>query len=121
MVGEADAAFAREVWRVTEGNPFFVDEILRLHAAEAPLRADPADPAAFRVPAGVRETIRRPLEPLPQGADAVLSLAAVAGREFTLELLAKCSALPTDRLAAALEAALDAELVRLVPGATERY
>ena len=121
MVGDADATFAREVWRVTEGNPFFVDEILRLHAAEAPLRLDPADAAGFRVPAGVRETIRRRLEPLPQGADAVLSLAAVAGREFTLELLAKCSALPTDRLAAALEAALDAELVRLVPAATERY
>lgn len=118
----AGRAFARRVHRATEGNPFFVDEIARLHAAEAPLRTQGSDAArAFRVPAGVREAIRRRLEPLPQGADEVLAIAAVSGREFGLAELAHLSALPTERLASTLEAALEAEVVSELPGAGERY
>src|SRR5205823_13513888 len=55
----ASAALVRAVHRETEGNPFFVDEIVHLLAAEEALeRQDATVARKLPVPHGVREAIR---------------------------------------------------------------
>src|SRR2546427_9215728 len=72
----------------TEGNPFFVDEIVRLLVADGALeRRGEATPPRLPVPQGVREAIRRRLAPLPPPCRDALTLASVVGREFEVVCL----------------------------------
>ena len=88
------------------GNPFFVIELARL------LRAEGEDAlAAGTVPAGVRDVIRRRLARLPEETRHVLTVAAVAGRDFDLELVTDICGLSDDRALDHLELALVSQLV----------
>src|SRR5437016_2078313 len=80
----ASAALVRAVHRETEGNPFFVDEIVHLLVGGAPERWDATVARRLPVPQGVREAIRRRLAPLPAPCKDALTLASVVGREFGL-------------------------------------
>src|SRR5947207_2060356 len=61
----ASAALVRAVHRETEGNPFFVDEIVHLLVGGAPERWDATVARRLPVPQGVREASRRRPAPLP--------------------------------------------------------
>ncbi len=95
----------RAIHQATEGNPFFVDEVVRLLRAEGRLD-DAAQVATVRIPDGVRETIRHRLEPLPQATRDLLSTAAVIGREFRLDTLQRVSGWDAATLDGALGAAV---------------
>ncbi len=68
--------------RETGGNPFYIEEVLR-HLQTAPLAAHGALP----IPEGVKDVIGRRLSRLAPGTEHALAVAAVAGREFDLDLL----------------------------------
>ena len=105
--------------RETDGNPFFVSEVLR-HLAETgaiyqdrhrPLgRRRP--PRAMALPASVRAVIGARVGRLGPDAERVLSLAAVIGRDFDLDVLARASDAAEDDLLDILDAATAAALVR---------
>ena len=95
----------RAIHQATEGNPFFVDEVVRLLSAEGRLD-DAAHVAAVRIPDGVRETIRHRLEPLPESTRELLCTAAVIGREFRLDTLQRVSGCDPVELDSALSAAV---------------
>ena len=95
----------RAIHQATEGNPFFVDEVVRLLSAEGRLD-DASHVAAVRIPDGVRETIRHRLEPLPESTRELLCTAAVIGREFRLDTLQRVSGCDPTELDAALSAAV---------------
>ncbi len=101
--GDAEAVHER-----TEGNPFFVEELIR---------AEPGDV----VPRGVDDLIRRRLEQLNQDAARTLAAAAVTGREFTSSLLANALGRDEDELIGDLEAAVAAHAVREVSGMPGRF
>ncbi len=102
----------------TEGNPFFAREVLALLLAEGRLD-DP--PHALPLPDGVRETIRRRLEPLGEHQFATLELAAIIGRTFNLVTLERASPLERDSVLEALDAAAALGLVEPVPGSLGEY
>ncbi|MEA2195468.1 MAG: hypothetical protein QOG42_1902 [Solirubrobacteraceae bacterium] len=106
------------VHAVTEGNPFFAREVLALLLAEGRLD-DP--PEQLPLPEGVRETIRRRLEPLDAHQLATLELAAVVGRTFNLATLEAASPLDRDVVLDALDAATTLGLVAPVPGSLGEY
>jgi hypothetical protein len=114
----APPSLADAVHVVTEGNPFFAQEILALLLAEGRLD-DPPD--ELPLPDGVRETIRRRLEPLPPDALETLGLAAVIGRTFSLPTLERASPLDRDGVIEALDAAADLGLVVPVPSTLGSY
>jgi hypothetical protein len=114
----APRSLAEAVHTVTEGNPLFAREILALLLAEGRLD-DPPD--ELPLPDGVRETIRRRLEPLPAEALETLGLAAVIGRSFGLPALEQASALDRDSVLAALDAAADLGLVVARAGTLGQY
>jgi len=109
----AAPGLATAVHAVTEGNPFFAREILALLLAEGRLH-DP--PGELPLPDGVRETIRRRLEPLDGPACETLELAAIIGRTFNLAALERASPLDRDCVLAALDEAAALGLVVAVPG-----
>jgi DNA-binding SARP family transcriptional activator len=97
----ADPAFVADLHDRTEGNPFFVEEVLRSAGADG-------------VPQGVREAVNRRLARLDADVVELLSVAAVAGRAFDLDLLARLHAgadAGHDALVARLEAAVAAQAI----------
>jgi predicted ATPase len=77
-----DEDLVSRVYAATNGNPLFVDGVVRLLLAQGETGVRRAGEATFRVPGGVREAIRLRLEGLSRQAKSVLSVASVLGSEF---------------------------------------
>lgn len=109
---------AARIHRSTEGNPFFVDEVLRLVLA-APL----GDDAELPLPHGVRDAVRERLRPLSSPCRTALTGAAVVGREFDLILLEAVAGTTVNRadLIDNLGEAERAGVVVRLPDAVGRY
>src|SRR6185436_8673830 len=72
----------------TEGNPFFVSETIRLLITEAILEKPEAlAELQINIPPRVRDVVRRRLEQLSDHCNKTLTMAAVYGREFSLEVI----------------------------------
>src|SRR5262245_18571018 len=116
------AALTSAITERTEGNPFFVGEMVRLLVAEGgagSLAIDRAAPPA--VPQGVHEVVGQHLERLSAGCRDLLRQAAVVGREFGLDVLEPVSGFDRDRVLEALEEAIMEQLVVEVPGTLGRF
>ena len=108
----------------TEGNPFFLGELVRLLESERDLRpaAGAAAPAVLReVPAGIRDVILRRVAHLPPAATRLLTVAAVIGREFDLDVLAKVGETAEDEALDVVEAALATRIVVESADSVGRY
>src|SRR5205814_5741341 len=118
----AAPALVQAVHRETEGNPFFVDEVVHLLVAEGALDRRDATVARRRpVPQGVRAAIRRPLAPLPAPCRDALTFASVVGREFGLGALQRACGLAADALLEVLRPALGREILVPDPRTAGRY
>ncbi len=101
----------------TEGNPFFVEEVVRHLAEEGKLFDDQGNWKAslvvgeLEVPEGVRLVIGRRLERLGEDAKRVLGSAAVIGRVFRFDLLEAASEDTADAVLDAIDAAQAAHIV----------
>ena len=73
------------IFEETEGNPFFLTEVVNLMAQEGTLAATRVSDIA--IPEGVREALGRRLDRLSEDANELLQFAAVAGREFAYDTL----------------------------------
>ena len=116
------ATMTRALHRATGGNPFFLDEVLRVLAAEGRLDADDTPAAeAFRIPERVQAAVQRRLALLSAPARAMLEVAAVLGSEFDVGALAAAAECSVDATLATLDEALRAEIVRRGAGVPGRY
>jgi hypothetical protein len=104
---------AATVHRRTEGNPFFVTELLRLD--------DPAGLAGRPVPAGVRDVVRRRVARLPPATRALLDTAALMGRDVDLHLVGGLCGLEGDACLKAAEAAVVDGLLTVVADKARTY
>jgi AAA ATPase-like protein len=111
---EPSAALVRAVHDVTEGNPFFSEEVVRLLVAEGLVDAPPG--GRLPLPDGVRDAIRRRLYPLAPETVAALEAASVIGRAFRVEGLARVLGIGRAELLGRLEQALAARLLVEVDG-----
>jgi hypothetical protein len=100
---EVGPEVAAELARRTDGNPFYLTELVRFLVSEGAL-ADPGAPAWNRVPGGVLDVVRQRARLLEPGAAEVVTTAAVVGRSFDTETLEVATRDP-DGVADALEAA----------------
>jgi len=110
--------FAELVHRQTEGNPLFVQEMLRYLVEEGlvseqggSLRRVGDDSLVGRIPEGLRDVIGKRLSRLADKTNQVLSIAAVIGREFRLDVLQRVAGLPEEDVEAALEQAAGVAVV----------
>ncbi len=110
-------ALVEEIFKETEGNPFFVTEVFE-HLVEEGLLFDDAgrwlkdlEVAQVDVPEGVRLVIGRRLERLDPATTKILVVAAVIGLRFDLAVVEEAAGGDSD---AALDAIEEAEAARLV-------
>jgi DNA-binding CsgD family transcriptional regulator/tetratricopeptide (TPR) repeat protein len=107
------SAVADAVYRETEGNPFFVGELVRHLLTEG---RDPTDAEAtvspWGVPEGVREVIGRRLARLSAEANRLLEVAAVLGEGSRPDVIEMVSELGEAVLPDALDEALGAGMLR---------
>jgi len=82
---EPSRELARRVFEETEGNPFFLSEVVNLMAQEGTLTATSVSDIA--IPEGVRQALGRRLDRLSEQTNALLTTLAVAGREFDHALI----------------------------------
>jgi class 3 adenylate cyclase/DNA polymerase III delta prime subunit len=123
---DSDEEFIHAVWEETEGNPFFVAEVVR-HLIETGGLEEregrwvlTAPVEQIGIPEGVRDVVGRRLSRLPEGTDRILRVAAVAGLEFEPTVVALAAGCGDDELFAALEAGAAARLLSEVLGGS-RY
>jgi class 3 adenylate cyclase len=103
----------------TEGNPFFMAEVLRHLVEVGQVRRQGerwvvADPEHLAVPEGVRDVVGRRLSRLSERANTVLGVAAVVGREVQLEVLTNLVDADEDDVVDALDEAVRARLLEEV-------
>ena len=104
-------ALVEVIYRGTEGNPFFVEEVFQhleeegaLHREDGTWRPN-VDIEDLDVPEGVRLVIGRRLERVSPDSQKVLTFGAVVGRGFSLELLEAIGDVTGDALLTALRQA----------------
>lgn len=85
---EPDAAFTAAIWKRSEGNPFFVEELVSVLAEGGELSPDLAAAGAIerlRLPSNVSEVVLARVNTLGARAAETLSAASVIGRTFEFE------------------------------------
>jgi tetratricopeptide (TPR) repeat protein len=97
---------AREVHARTEGNPFFVVELVELLRSE-----DRLSGAGPTLPPSVRDVLDRRLDRLPADTIDLLRLAAVAGRDVDLALLEAAGDMNAEQVITLLEPAVAARVL----------
>lgn len=124
---EQSKALAAALHQETEGNPFFVREVLRhlvetgaLYQRDGRWTSDvPA--TTVGIPEGVRDVIGRRLSRLDDQTNEALAAAAVLGRDFALDDLVAVTGVAPDALVAMLDGAVAAAVVTEVAGAVDRW
>jgi len=116
---DAGVGLAHAVYRETDGNPFFVSEVLRHLSETGAIYQDATGRWTSEesldqmvLPDSVRVVIGARVGRLGQDAERVLSTAAVIGRDFDLDLLGRVTRTTEDELLDILDAATTASLVR---------
>ncbi|MGI8802580.1 MAG: ATP-binding protein [Solirubrobacteraceae bacterium] len=117
-IDAAGLALAREVHRETAGNPFFVGEMLRHLRETGVIARQPDGRWSFRsslaghgLPQSVREVIERRVLRLSEAARRLLTVGAVIGDEFDLQLAARSADLSAARALDLLDEAIAASLL----------
>ncbi|HYH49942.1 MAG TPA: hypothetical protein VEG38_10390, partial [Acidimicrobiia bacterium] len=136
-LGSDDLVLAQVIHEETNGNPFFIAELLRHLAETGAIQGQHghwrARPLAelVGIPEGVRDVVRRRLSGLSENAGRVLAVAAVIGAEFDFAALRVVADAPdgsgparpsggADVLLDGLEETMAAGLVVDVPGPVPR-
>lgn len=95
----------------SEGNPLFVT-LLATQSANRDER---------RLPQGIREVVGRRLDRLSPEASALLRVAGLVGREFSLDVVVAAAESAEETVLGAVEDAIGAGLVTELPGVVDRF
>ncbi len=114
--GLAPPAPLDALYELTEGNPFFVEELLKsLSTAEVMVSApEPWERqpwAELRIPRSIQDTVEPRMERLSAAARQVVILAAVAGRRFDFALLQRITHSEEQELLALMKELIVEQLV----------
>ena len=118
---------AEAVYRQTEGNPLFIQEVIR-YAAESGLIKREGDqwvatggPESLitQIPEGLKDVIGRRSTGLSEECNRVLSVASVIGRDFAVDVLQRVGGITEDELLTALEEAMRVSLIEEMKGGRE--
>jgi DNA-binding CsgD family transcriptional regulator len=112
------------IYELTEGNPFFIEEVLKslitakaFAPARVTLERQPLE--TLHIPRSVQDAVEQRIERLSEAARRVLTLAAVAGRRFDFALLRRITRHREQELLALIKELIAAQLV--VEESDERF
>ena len=117
LLGEnVSGEFAVAVHRETEGNPFFVEEVLKALIERGSVRRESGrwkrcDMDELLIPQSVKEAIGHRLDRVSQECNELLRLGAILGKVFTFDELTAATEQTEDALLDALDEATGAQLI----------
>ena len=117
LLGEnVSGEFANAVHRETEGNPFFIEEVLKALIEKGSVRRESGrwkrcDMDQLLIPQSVKEAIGNRLDRVGQECNDVLRVSAVLGKVFSFEELTAAAEQSEDALLDALDEAVCAQLI----------
>ncbi|MGP8058475.1 MAG: ATP-binding protein [Acidimicrobiales bacterium] len=128
VLDKTGVELAHAVYRETDGNPFFVTEVLRHLSESGAIVQDAAGHwvpgqgfSQLTLPDSVREVVGARVARLGDRAAKILSIAAIIGRDFDIDLLAEVTGSDEDALLDLLDDAEASDLVCELPGTPGRY
>jgi predicted ATPase len=124
--------FARRIQEVTEGNPYFIEQVIQalfqqgtLYIKDGQWSTDFDEGGRYAdmpIPASVRGVVDARLKPLGEASRRALLYAAILGRQFSFDMLRRVLGETEDQLLDVLDQALRARLIREVRvGGEDRY
>ena len=118
------AEFVEAIHTFTDGNPFFIEEVLKSLIAAGDIYQGPSGwtrkpIGELRIPRSVHDAVAQRVQQLSKTARHVLTLAAIAGRRFPFALLAVMTDLNEADLLASLKELIAAQLV--IEEAADRF
>jgi tetratricopeptide (TPR) repeat protein len=120
----APTGLVTELFVLTDGNPLFLEEMIR-QLTDSPGIAtredDSAVPHNLNPPEAIRELVARRVSRLPEDVIYLLQAGAVAGLEFEAGIVAEAADLGPDQRLDALDRAEESRLLRPVGETGERY
>ncbi len=110
----SDGTLVQSVFRISQGNPFFIHELAASLASNAPQTRGSSTglpwmsqtSASIELPTSIRTVVRKKLERLLPDVVQTLSAASVLGDEFEIELLQDITKLDEETLLQQLETSL---------------
>ncbi|MBA3343191.1 MAG: AAA family ATPase [Gemmatimonadaceae bacterium] len=122
---DPDPAFVAAIWKRSEGNPFFVEELLNTFSGESPIEPNAEAAKALdraRLPENVSEAVLARVRALGSRVLETLSAAAVIGRTFEFDDLCAVLGVSEEYLIEVIEQLVAHQLLREEKGAEgERY
>lgn len=113
--------FAGAIFRETEGNPFFIEEVIKALVDQGQIywvndhwERDELEELA--IPQSIKEAIGRRLDRMSSTCVDILHTAAVIGKDFPYPLLEAVASETEDQVLDALEEAISAQLLRPLAG-----
>jgi eukaryotic-like serine/threonine-protein kinase len=126
MFGQDDVApdFARALFQETEGNPFFVEEVVKALIEQGQIYREGGEwqrqgVDELAIPQSIKAAVSRRLDRLSPGCTEVLQTAAALGKTFEFGELAAVATVAEDPLLDALDEAAASQLIRSEGG--ERF
>jgi DNA-binding CsgD family transcriptional regulator len=116
--------FLEALCKLTDGNPFFIEEVLKALIASGDLFYsdgvwDRKPMSELRIPRSVQDAVQRRVEQLTQAARQTLTLAAIAGQHFDFAVLQTVTGHSESELLAQIKEWLAAQLV--VEASADRF
>jgi DNA-binding winged helix-turn-helix (wHTH) protein len=115
-LGEGQSEISRAVFAKSEGNPFFMVELLRPFG-----RSIPPSAGELSLQGPALNIVRQRIRVLPAETVTLLSAAAVVGRDFDLGLLALVAEREPEQVLDLLEIARQTKIVLESPDRTDHY
>jgi tetratricopeptide (TPR) repeat protein/predicted Ser/Thr protein kinase len=114
---ETSQELAGAIHRETEGNPFFIEEVVKALVEEGKIyreggRWQRLEIDQLEIPQSVKAAIGRRVQKASETSKRVLTIAAVIGREFDPDILVKISQLDEDAVLDALDEAVRLQVIR---------
>jgi DNA-binding NarL/FixJ family response regulator len=110
MLASLDPADREEVYRLSGGNPFYLEELTRTAGELDTVQSNGAGKVG--VPDRVAAALARELQALPKAGAELASGAAIAGETFEPELAAEAAAMSEPDALAAIDELLDLDVIR---------
>lgn len=118
--------FAKAIYRATEGNPLYVEEVVKGLAVDGQIvlksgHWEQRHQSRLHVPVSIKAVLGRRLERIGRPTLELLQLAAAIGRSFSFELLCLASSDDNKAVELALDEAKRAQLVELTRSDESMY
>jgi predicted ATPase len=116
-----DEMLVAKVCAATNGNPLFVDGIVRILVAEGAVGSAGARDRPFEIPNGLREAIRGRLDDLSAESKSILAVAATVGNEFEFNLCRSIADVSADEAHRVLDEVSSAGIVKALSHGRYRF